>query len=268
MIVAGIDIGAATAKAVIIGDNGILGHCISPTGHNVEAAAERVALTALRNADINISLAEFDCAVATGYGRHAVPFASRSVTEITCHAKGASFTVPGTRTVIDIGGQDSKGIEVDEEGNIRDFIMNDKCAAGTGRFLEVMARVLEIDAIDDLGPLSLQGSKPCSISSTCTVFAESEVVSLRASGESREDLVAGIHKAVTSRVAAMIKRLRIQPEVVFTGGVAKNIGVRKALEEELGICITVPGEPQIIGALGAALLAIELTANHVQRSGI
>jgi predicted CoA-substrate-specific enzyme activase len=184
-----------------------------------------------------------------------VTFSNKSVTEIICHAKGAHFMIPDTRTIIDIGGQDSKAIEVDGEGNVRDFRMNDKCAAGTGRFLDVMADVLQVGSIDNMGPMSLDGKNPCNISSTCTIFAESEVVSLRAEGKSREDLIAGIHKAITARVGIMTLGLNIRPKVIFTGGVAKNLGVKRALEQELNIDIFLPEEPQIIGALGAALLA-------------
>lgn len=259
MIFAGVDVGAATAKTVIFSNNRILGYSIIPTGYNVKLAAERVTLEAMERAGISKSLDELDYVISTGYGRNAVTFANKSVTEIICHAKGAHFTVPETRTIVDIGGQDSKAIEVDEKGNVRDFVMNDKCAAGTGRFLEVMADVLEVGSIDSMGPMSLKGGSPCNISSTCTIFAESEVVSLRAEGRSREDLIAGVHRAVASRVAVMAKRLKIKPEVIFTGGVAKNIGVKRALEEEFAMEISVPEEPQIMGALGAALLAAAAT---------
>lgn len=254
VIFAGVDVGAATAKTVILSDNQILGYAIIPTGYSVKLAAEKVTREAMERAGISKSIDELDYIVSTGYARNALTFANKSVTEIICHAKGAHFVIPETRTIVDIGGQDSKGIEVDEMGNVRDFVMNDKCAAGTGRFLEVMAEVLELGSIDRMGPLSLQGN-PCCISSTCTIFAESEVISLRADGRSREDLIAGVHKAIASRVAAMVRRLKINPQVVFTGGVAKNIGVKKALQEEFGMEILVPEEPQIIGALGAALLA-------------
>jgi len=259
VICAGVDVGAATAKTVIFSNNRILGYSIIPTGYNVKLAAERVTLEAMERAGISKSLDELDYVISTGYGRNAVTFANKSVTEIICHAKGAHFTVPETRTIVDIGGQDSKAIEVDEKGNVRDFVMNDKCAAGTGRFLEVMADVLEVGSIDNMGPMSLKGGSPCNISSTCTIFAESEVVSLRAEGRSREDLIAGVHRAVASRVAVMAKRLKIKPEVIFTGGVAKNIGVKRALEEEFAMEISVPEEPQIMGALGAALLAAAAT---------
>lgn len=255
MIVAGVDVGAATAKTVILGDGKVLGYSIIPTGHNVKVAAEKATLNAIEKAGLSLPIEALDYVISTGYGRNAVTFARKSVTEIICHAKGAHYMVPETRSIIDIGGQDSKAIAVDEQGNVTDFVMNDKCAAGTGRFLEVMADVLEVGSVANMGPLSLLGQNPCSISSTCTIFAESEVVSLRAEGRSREDLIAGIHKAVASRVALMAKRLNIRPQVMFTGGVAKNVGAKKALEEELGLDILVPEEPQIMGALGAALFA-------------
>jgi len=256
MIVAGVDVGAATAKTVIFGDGGILGYYIMPTGGNVKLAAEKATSEALERAGIK-SIDDLDYTVSTGYGRDAVTFANKTVTEILCHAKGANFLFPETRTIVDIGGQDSKAIEVDERGDVKDFIMNDKCAAGTGRFLEVMAGVLEVGSVENMGPISLESKEPCSISSTCTIFAESEVVSLRAEGRSREDMIAGIHKAVAYRVATMAKRLTIRPVLVFTGGVAKNIGVKKALEKEFGMPVFVYEEPQIMGALGAAIFATQ-----------
>jgi len=257
MIFAGVDIGAATAKTVVLSETGIVSYAIIATGHNVKLAAERVTRDALELAGLPDSIEGLDYVVSTGYGRNAVSFADRSATEILCHAKGAAFLIPETRTIVDIGGQDSKAIQVDVNGNVSDFVMNDKCAAGTGRFLEVMATVLEAGSVENMGPLSLKGSDPCSISSTCTIFAESEVVSLRAEGRSREDLIAGVHRAVASRVAVMARRLDILPALIFTGGVAKNIGVRKALEEEFGLEIVIPEEPQVMGALGAALMAAE-----------
>ena len=205
----------------------------------------------------NISLNAVDYVVATGYGRDTVPFARESITEITCHAKGAHWVNSKTRTVIDIGGQDSKVIGMDEKGNVIDFVMNDKCAAGTGKFLDVLAAALNLPT-SELGLVSQRGGSPCTISSTCTIFAESEVISLLASGESKENIVAGLHKSIAKRVASMGRQVSYREEVVFTGGVAKNIGVKKALEEEIGIRIFVPPEPQIVGALGAALLAKEL----------
>lgn len=255
MIFAGVDVGAATAKTVIERDRQILAFSIIPTGYDVKLAAEQVTLEAMEIAGLPRSIDELDYVVSTGYARSAVAFAHKTTTEIICHAKGAHFMLPDARTIIDIGGQDSKAIELDDEGNVKDFFMNDKCAAGTGRFLDVMADVLQVGSIDNMGPLSLESQEPCTISSTCTIFAETEVVSLRAEGRSREDLIAGVHQAIVSRVAVMARQLNIRPTVIFTGGVAKNIGVKRALEGELGIDIVVPEEPQITGALGAALIA-------------
>jgi predicted CoA-substrate-specific enzyme activase len=259
MLVAGIDIGAATAKAIILGDGGILGYSIKPTGRNVKLAANKVIQEALEKTGLSISIDGLNYIVSTGYARGSIDFANKTVTEIICHAKGAHFLIPSTKFIIDMGGQDSKAMEVDPEGNVTNFAMNDKCAAGTGRFLEVMAQVLEVESVSEMGPLALQSKEPCSISSTCTVFAETEVVVLRAEGKDRKDLIAGVHKAVSARVAAMASSLTFRPDAVFTGGVAKNIGVKRFLEEEIGMELLVPDEPQIIGALGAALLAqIEL----------
>jgi predicted CoA-substrate-specific enzyme activase len=196
--------------------------------------------------------------VATGYGRIAVSFADKQVTEVTCHARGVHHLMPGARTVIDIGGQDSKAMRIDGQGRVTDFVMNDKCAAGTGRFLEVMARALGL-ALDDLGTLSLTSGNPCRMSSVCTVFAESEVVSLRAEGRTREDIAAGIHRSIASRIAAMIAPLGCEEVLALTGGVALNRGVVKALGDELELPVKVPVRPQLTGAFGAALLASELS---------
>ena len=255
MLVAGIDIGAATAKAVILEDGRISGYAIKPVGHDVKITANEVSTEALKNAGLSIFMDNLDYIVSTGYARNSIEFAHRSATEIICHAKGAHFMIPSTRFIIDMGGQDSKAIEVDPEGNVINFTMNDKCAAGTGRFLEVMAHILQVESMSEMGPLALQSKAPCQISSTCTVFAETEIVVLRAEGKDRKDLIAGVHKAAASRVSAMASGLKCEPDAVFTGGVAKNTGIKKYLEEEFGKTFLVPPEPQIIGALGAALIA-------------
>jgi predicted CoA-substrate-specific enzyme activase len=250
--VAGVDIGAATAKTVIWNGVEILASCVIPTGSNVARAAEVVTEEAL--AKSNLSRNELEYVISTGYGRRAVTFSNKVLTEIICHAAGVHFLLPLARTVIDIGGQDSKVIGLDSNGKVSDFVMNDKCAAGTGRFLEVMARVLGLE-ISEMGPLSLLSREPCRVSSTCTVFAESEMVSLRAEGRNREDILAGIHKAMAHRIAIMGQSVGFREEVVFTGGVAKNTGMKRALEDEIGLQILLPEEPQIMGALGAAMLA-------------
>lgn len=253
MFVCGLDIGAATTKAVILEEGRIVSWCVLPTGQGVESATDKVMAEVTRK--IGIGISNIERLVTTGYGRHAVSFADRAVSEIICHAKGANFVLPSTRTVVDIGGQDSKIIAMDEGGNVTNFAMNDKCAAGTGRFIEVMANVLEVP-LADMGNLSLTSTKPSMISSTCTVFAESEVISLRARGEPRENLIAGIHKGIVSRIITMGRGVGFSREVAFTGGVAKNAGVRQFLETGIGLRINVPEEPQIVGALGAALLAL------------
>jgi len=202
--------------------------------------------------------------ISTGYGRRSIPQADKALTEIMCHAKGAAYLVSSVRTVIDIGGQASTIITVGEDGNVIDFVMNDRCAAGTGRFLEVMAKVLGI-TVDEFGPIPLTSQKSIQISSMCTVFAETEMVALRADGEKREDLVAGIVSSVSRRVAMMGSSIGIIEPVVFTGGVANNIGVRIALEKLTDCKIIVPNEPQIVGALGAALFAESEVAEDITK---
>lgn len=252
MIVAGMDIGSITAETVILQDNQMLSSSIVPTGANSRTAAERSLTAALKQA----SLRQEDLAaiVTTGYGRASFPSATKMITEITCHARGAFFVHPETRTVIDIGGQDSKVIRLDKQGRNVDFQMNDKCAAGTGRFLEVMARALEVK-LEDLGRLSRSAQRTIKISSMCTVFAESEVVSLIAENQPQEVIIRGLHDAIADRILGMVRRVGVEEKVTLTGGVAKNEGVVQALEERLEVRVFVPPEPQIIGALGAALLA-------------
>jgi len=248
----GIDIGAVSAKAVIVRDRDLIAMTIMDTGPHVEQVADAVLKRVLNDAQITYD--DLKGIVATGYGRISVPFPAKKLTEITCHARGVYHLIPEAKTIIDIGGQDSKGILLDEEGTVQDFVMNDKCAAGTGRFLEVMARALNVH-IDDLGVISQKSRDPCQMSSVCTVFAESEVVSLRAEGRKREDIVAGIHNAIAGRISAMISQLGCEEQIVLTGGVAQNQGVLRALEEELQRKVRVPEAPQLTGALGAALCA-------------
>ncbi|MEW6326448.1 MAG: acyl-CoA dehydratase activase [Thermodesulfobacteriota bacterium] len=254
-IFAGIDVGSLAAKAVLVDRGRIVAKSTIATGADPQQAGKKVfeqalLLAACRPEDIAFI-------VGTGYGRIALPFAHRTVTEITCHGKGAYHLHSETRTVIDIGGQDSKVIRLDESGRVYDFVMNDKCAAGTGRFLEVMARALELE-LDELGEFFLQSGRPSLINSTCTVFAESEVISLLAQGETKQNITAGLHLAIARRVSNMAARVGIQPEVVFAGGVAKNVGLRKALEDALGIRFAqMDIDPQLMGALGAAIVAKE-----------
>ncbi len=248
----GVDIGAATAKALILDQNKILGYFIIPTGPIVVKVADTVLRTVLEKTGIDRK--DIQHIVATGYARNAIDYADKAVTEIACHAKGAAYFFPDAGMVIDIGGQDSKAIILEPGGRVSNFVMNDKCAAGTGRFFEVMANVLEID-LENMGTVSLAGKDVCKITSVCTVFAESEVVSLRAEKRSVEDIVAGIHRASAKRIRAMVSGIGIAEPIVFSGGVGKNIGMKKALEEEFNADLYIPVEPQIVGALGAALLA-------------
>lgn len=252
---AGVDIGSLTAKSVIINGSGIISAEIINTGAEPRKAGETVLAKALSH--INCSYKDVRNIVATGYGRTSLPFADKAVTEISCHAKGACYLNPDIEALIDIGGQDSKVIKLNSDGSISDFMMNDRCAAGTGRFLEIMASALEVD-IDHFGRISTEASEPCKINSTCIVFAESEVISLLATGKTKNSIAAGLHQSIAKRIASMAKRLNISKKVVFTGGVAKNIGVKAALENYLELQFAaIYQDPQIIGALGAALLAKE-----------
>jgi len=243
-------------KVVIVGD-GKESSLIGPTGPEHRKLANRVMEQALNLA--GISFDDVTYVVATGYGRINVPFADRQITEITCHAKGLSSLLPSARTVVDIGGQDSKGIRV-ENGKVVDFVMNDKCAAGTGRFLEIIADAVCVP-LDKLGELSLTAEKPAVIGNMCTVFAEQEVISQLANGEPVANLIAGIHQAIAGRIFSLVNKLKIKPDVAITGGGAKNIGLIKALEAKFGGPVLVAQEPLITGALGAALIGQEMYEN-------
>ena len=255
MITAGIDIGSITAKAAIVEDGRFLASKVMFTGYNAEAAGSKVYEDLLAQAGMDRSAVSK--IVSTGYGRNSVKFADKTFTEIMAHAAGAFFLNPKTKTIIDIGGQDSKAMTLDEKGKVKNFVMNDKCAAGTGRFLEVMARALEVN-LDEFGAMSLQSDKPSKISSLCTVFAESEVISLIARGEKRPDIIAGIHESIASRVSSMLARVGVQEPVMMSGGVARNAGVVDALEKKLRVKIEVSAYAQVNGAVGAALLAASL----------
>jgi predicted CoA-substrate-specific enzyme activase len=256
MLVAGIDIGSITTEALLFSkDKGIIGYNIVQTGADSKKSAETALETVLAYPAKQPS--DISYIVSTGCGRKRAAFAQQSVTEITCIAKGVNYLFPDARTIIDIGGQDTKVIRIDKKGHVVEFEMNDKCAAGTGRFIEVMAKALDVD-LDKIGDISLHHKKDVAISSICTVFAESEVISLVSEGEVIEDIVYGIHRAIADRTMGLINRLGgVEEEVIMTGGVAKNIGVVKALENILGTQLKIHVEPQIVGALGAAILALE-----------
>ncbi|HEX9205538.1 MAG TPA: acyl-CoA dehydratase activase [Candidatus Deferrimicrobiaceae bacterium] len=255
MIYAGIDIGSlSTDVALLSADRVLLGSAITATGASTRKAAREALDAALAAA--GACREDIVCTVATGYGREMAEVADLRVTEITCHARGARHLFPDALTVLDIGGQDSKVIRLSHDGKVADFAMNDKCAAGTGRFLEVMARTLEMD-LEQMGGRSLLAARSLPISSTCTVFAETEVVSLIASGADPDDIAWGVHLAISERIGALADRIGIVAPAVMTGGVAKNPAARKALEDRFRIRFLVPEEPQLAGALGAALIAID-----------
>ncbi len=251
MITAGIDAGAATTNVLLLRDSEIVGYRIAGTAFDFLTAAGKMFDELL--ADHGLGRQDVGSVCATGYGRNAISFADRSISEITAHARGVSFLFPDVRGIIDIGGQDTKVIVV-EDGRVTDFLMNDKCAVGTGKFLEYTAKALEVP-IADLGDLALASGHPAAITSMCTVFAESEVISLRAKGIRKEDIAAGLIGSIAQRVGVMAKRMGLKDQIAFVGGVAKNVGMKAALQKELGVALSVPFEPQITGALGAAIAA-------------
>jgi len=258
---AGVDVGSTQTKAVILaageGDSEsprIVARAVVDTGAHVSRAAERAFHAACREAGLDPR--EVGLVVGTGYGRYKIAFGHAQVTEISCHARGAHFVLPETRTVIDIGGQDAKVIRVGPEGEVRDFVMNDKCAAGTGRFLANAAEVLGL-RLEEIGPLSLQATDPVKLTTVCTVFVESDILSYLAQGRRPEDILRGVHLAIARRTVSLARRIPIEPAVTFTGGVARNVGMVRALEEVLGLSIHVSPESHFMGALGAALFALD-----------
>ena len=233
----GVDVGSTQTKAVILSeDRKIVARALINTGANVSMAAER----AFREAAVSAGLAPENIAyvVGTGYGRYKVNFGNAQITEISCHARGANLLFPKTRTVIDMGGQDAKGIRVGEEGDVKDFVMNDKCAAGTGRFLSNAAETVGL-SLDKIGPISLEAKKPVRLSTVCAVFVESDIMSYLAEGKTVPDILGGVHSAIAARTVALVRRVGVDSEVTFTGGVSRNIGMVRALEEKLRLPVNV-----------------------------
>jgi predicted CoA-substrate-specific enzyme activase len=251
----GVDVGSTQTKAVILSDERkIVGRALINTGAFVSQAAERAFQEAIGNA--GVSAEDVTYVVGTGYGRYKVNFGNAQITEISCHARGAKFLFPRTQTVIDMGGQDAKGIRVGEDGDVKDFVMNDKCAAGTGRFLSNAAETLGL-TLDKIGPISLEAKKPVRLSTVCAVFVESDIMSYLAEGKTVPDILGGVHSAIAARTVALVRRVGIEPEVAFTGGVSRNIGMVRALEEKLQLPVNVCDDSHYIGAIGAALFALE-----------
>src|SRR5579864_8188733 len=250
---AGVDVGSTQTKAIVLDEDGaIAGRALIETGANVVLAGERAYLEALKAGGVQEPEVEY--VVGTGYGRYRVTFGNAQTTEISCHARGAVHLFPATRTVLDMGGQDTKAIRTGPDGAIVDFCMNDKCAAGTGRFLGAVAAALDIP-LGDLGVVALTSDKPVKITTTCTVFAESEVLSWLGRGKKVEDILLGVHRSMVSRSVGLMRRVGIEPEVTFTGGVTKNVGIVRELNAALGFEVNVSDQAHFIGAIGAALFA-------------
>jgi len=250
--VAGIDIGSVTAKAAIMEDDKVVSYHIAPSGANFRNAGQQVMEAALEKAGLTLS--QIKGIVTTGYGAANVPYECRQVTEVSAQSRGVHHLFPSVRTVVDIGGQASKAIRVDERGRSTDFAVTEKCAAGSGRFLSVIAHVLQVPLLD-IGALSLQGTKPVKFNTGCAVFSESEAISRVAEGARKEDILAGVHAAIAVKMASMLDRIRLQPDCAITGGGANDIGLVKALEEKIALKLMVPEEPLITAALRAALIA-------------
>jgi len=255
MYAAGIDVGSTQTKAVLMDTaRGVVARTLIPTGANVKQAGQR-ALDAIV-AEAGPPRQSVGYVVGTGYGRYKIEAGDAQVTEISCHARGAQMVFPLTRTVIDMGGQDTKAIKVGPEGNVLDFCMNDKCAAGTGRFLAAAADVLGL-TLDEIGDISLRGTRPIRLTSVCTVFVESDIMSYMAQKKKVEDILAGVHQAIATRTISLVRRTGVEQEITFTGGVARNIGMVRALEEKLGSRVNVGPDSHYMGALGAALFAAD-----------
>jgi len=251
----GVDVGSTQTKAIILDENArVVGRALLDMETSMVTVAQDAFRAAL--ADAGISEDQVVRVAGTGYGRYNVSFGHEQVTEISCHARGAVALFPGTRTVIDIGGQDTKAIAVRPDGQVADFTMNDKCAAGTGRFLGAASYALEMP-LGELGPLALRSQQPVRITTTCTVFAESEIISHLAKGILPEDVLMGVHQAITSRCVSLARRVGIHSEVTFTGGVSRNVAMVRLIEEAVGMKINVSPDAHFCGALGAALVAHE-----------
>ncbi len=263
MITAGIDIGSLTGKAVILKDNEILAWNLIPTGPDSSETAQEVTDMTLKGA--GLSLDNMDYIVSTGYGRVVVPFSDKNITEITCHAKGAHWFFPGVRMILDMGGQDCKAIRCNATGKVTNFAMNDKCAAGAGRSMEIMADLLETP-LEKMGELSLDiKERLAPLSSTCVVFARTEVLGHLHEGAHKNDVLAGACEALAERVKSLLKRVGIEADFVISGGIAKNIGVAKRIEEKEGLKANICFEPQIVGALSAAVFAREILEKKGKR---
>jgi len=272
MLTMGIDIGSRSSKCVVLEDGKLLTYGTIETGPNILKTSQAVVDAAVQRRtglwgeyrmplpDVKVdhlTIGDMACIVSTGYGRAVVPFAHRSITEISCHCRGAQWFVPGVSSILDVGGQDTKGIRVGANGEVADFAMNDKCAGGTGRFMEIVADVLHVP-LSEIGPLSLQSTKTLPFSTTCAAFGRGAAVAMRKEGERKEDILSGLHEAIAKRVLALVKKVGLADKFVITGGIGRNVGLVSKIEERVdGLKVTLPQEPMIVGALGAALFALD-----------
>lgn len=263
MIVGGCDVGSLTAKAVVLREGAVAGSCVCLSGATPEAAAVHAMTSALAQA--GLTLAELTYCVGTGYGRRRIPFVDAIESEIACHARGAVWQAPSVRTIVDIGGQDAKVVRCDGSGAVLRYSYNDKCASGTGRFLEVIAEALDVK-LGDMGALSQRSTEKLKLSNQCVVFAESEIISLVNEGKDVADIVRALHAAVAGRAASMARSIQVEKDVAMTGGVAKNCGMFEALGAALDVALVAVAHPQLNGALGAALLAQHLVAQGARRA--
>jgi len=251
----GVDVGSTQTKAVILNnERKLVASELIPTGANVTRAAERAFESCMNNARLQRKSVAY--VIGTGYGRYKVTFGDAQITEIGCHARGSHFLFPETRTVIDMGGQDTKTIKVDREGNVIDFVMNDKCAAGTGRFLAAAAEVVGL-SLDEIGEVALHAKNPVRLSSVCAVFVESDIMSYLAQNKTVEDILGGVHSAIAARTISLVRRVGVEEEITFSGGVSRNVAMIHALEEKLNCKLNVSEQSHFAGAIGAALFALE-----------
>jgi len=265
MLVGGCDIGSTTGKAVVMKDGEILSHSIIPSTTKPENTARMAMEEAVEKAGLR-SIDDLACTIGTGYGRLKVPFAYENISEITCHARGAHWLCPTVRTVVDIGGQDCKVISMSDKGKVFEFVMNDRCAAGTGRFFEAMARVLHC-GLEGISAPENQGENASNITSQCSVFAESEVVTLINEGYDLPNIIAGINNSVAARLNSMVRRVGLVEDLALTGGCSKNQGLVKSVETKLGVTVRqLPMDPQIAGAIGAAIFAAEKAEKQMKES--
>ena len=261
----GIDIGSGTSKGVITRDGELLAYHLLPSGVNYRLVAQKLREELLAKAQL--SWEDIACTIATGQGSGNVPFSNQQVTDIRCCARGINSVFPPVRTVIDVQGQSTQVLRLSEKGQVVNFVISEKCASGSGRFLDIIANVLQIE-LKDIGPLSLRSDSGVVFTTACAVFGESEAVSRVSEGIPREDILAGVHKALAEKISALVERVGLEEKCAVSGGGALNIGLTRRVEEKLGVELLVPPQPQFVTALGAAILAEEVsTAGEPGKTG-